>query len=175
MLSHFSHVQLFSTLWTVNHQAPLSLGFSRQEYWSGLPCPPPGSLPSPGIKPRSPVWQADSLPAAPPWKPSHCRSRFNNTRRKRVSCKLLCAVLAECLVCSVRLLGHGKFLFTQMDFLLLFLFLTSLTIVNSGDPKFPFSFFEQNEAKKRALCVYFERLPFLSPHSILLSCVITNL
>ena len=151
------------------------MGFSRQEYWSGLPCPPPGSLPSPGIKPRSPVWQADSLPAAPPWKPSHCRSRFNNTRRKRVSCKLLCAVLAECLVCSVRLLGHGKFLFTQMDFLLLFLFLTSLTIVNSGDPKFPFSFFEQNEAKKRALCVYFERLPFLSPHSILLSCVITNL
>jgi len=62
-----------------------------------------------------------------------------------------------------------------MDVFLLFLFLTSLTILNSGDPKFPFSFLEQNEAKKRVLCVYFERLPFLLPHSILLSCEITNL
>ena len=53
MLSHFSHVQFFATLWTVAHQAPLSMGFSRQEYWSGLPCPPPGDLPNPGIKPMS--------------------------------------------------------------------------------------------------------------------------
>ena len=43
-------------------QAPLSMGFSRQEYWSGLLCPPPGDLPDPGIEPTSPVWQADSLP-----------------------------------------------------------------------------------------------------------------
>ena len=50
MLSHFSHVQLFMTLWTVAHQAPLSMGFSRQEYWNGLPCPPPGDLPNLGIK-----------------------------------------------------------------------------------------------------------------------------
>ena len=49
------------TPWTVAHQAPLSMGFSRQEYWSGLPCPPPGDLPDPGIKPRSPALQADSL------------------------------------------------------------------------------------------------------------------
>ena len=48
-----SHVQLFVTLWTIAHQAPLSMGFSRQEYWSGLPCPPPGHLPDPGIKPIS--------------------------------------------------------------------------------------------------------------------------
>ena len=41
LFSHFSHVQLFATLWTIAHQAPLSMGFSRQEYWSGLPCPPP--------------------------------------------------------------------------------------------------------------------------------------
>ena len=41
LLSHFSRVQLFATPWTVAHQAPLSMGFSRQEYWSGLPCPPP--------------------------------------------------------------------------------------------------------------------------------------
>ena len=53
MLSHFSHVQLFVTLWTVVCQAPLFMGFSRQEYWSGLPCPSPGDLPDPGIKPAS--------------------------------------------------------------------------------------------------------------------------
>ena len=52
-LSCFSCVQLFATLWTVAHQAPLSMRFSRQEYWSGLPCPPPGDLPDPGIKPKS--------------------------------------------------------------------------------------------------------------------------
>ena len=51
--NHFSHVQLFATLWIVGHQAPLSMGFSRQEYWSGLPWPPPGNLPDPGIQPSS--------------------------------------------------------------------------------------------------------------------------
>ena len=49
--------------WTVAGQAPLSLGFSRQEYWSGLPFPSPGDLPDPGITPRSPAWQADSFPS----------------------------------------------------------------------------------------------------------------
>ena len=53
MLSHFSHVQLFMTPWTVAHQAPLSVGFSRQEYWSGLPFPTPGDLPDPGIESAS--------------------------------------------------------------------------------------------------------------------------
>ena len=53
VLSHFSHVQLFATLWTVGHPGPLSMAFSRPEYWSGLPCPPPGDLPDPGIKPES--------------------------------------------------------------------------------------------------------------------------
>ena len=51
VLSHFSHVRLFVTSWTVAHQAPLSMGFSGQEYWSGLPYPPPGDLPTPGIEP----------------------------------------------------------------------------------------------------------------------------
>ena len=51
--SHFSPVWLFATLWTVTRQAPLSMGFSRQEYWSGLPCPLPGDLPDPGIEPAS--------------------------------------------------------------------------------------------------------------------------
>ena len=53
VLSHFSHVQVFVTLWTIAHHAPLSMGFSRQEYWSGLSCPPTGDLPNPGIKPAS--------------------------------------------------------------------------------------------------------------------------
>ena len=49
----FSHIQLFVTLWTIAHQAPLSMGFSSQGYWNGLPCPPPGDLPDPGIQPTS--------------------------------------------------------------------------------------------------------------------------
>ena len=53
MLSHFSCVRLFATLWTVACQAPLSMGFFRQEYWSGLLCPPPGDLPDPEIEPMS--------------------------------------------------------------------------------------------------------------------------
>ena len=53
LLSHFSRVQLFVTPWTVACQAPLSMGFSRQEYWSGLPRPPPGDLPKPGFKAES--------------------------------------------------------------------------------------------------------------------------
>ena len=56
-----SCVPLFATLWTTVHQSPLSNGFSRQEYWSGLPCPPPGDRPNTGIKPRSPALQVDSL------------------------------------------------------------------------------------------------------------------
>ena len=63
----YMHAQLLScvrlsvTLWTVACQAPLSVGFSRQEYWSGSPCPPPGDLPHPGIEPRSPALQVDFL------------------------------------------------------------------------------------------------------------------
>ena len=63
-----SHGRLFATPWTVAHQAPLSMGFSRQVYWSGLPFPSPGDLASPGIKPRSPALQADTLTSEPPGK-----------------------------------------------------------------------------------------------------------
>ena len=55
-----SCVRLFVIPWTVAHQAPPSMGFSRQEYWSGLPFPSPGDLPDPGIEPRSPALQADT-------------------------------------------------------------------------------------------------------------------
>ena len=63
-----NHSVLSETPWTVIHQTSQSMGVSRQEYSSGLPSPPPGDLPNPGIKPRSPTLQADSLPSEPPGK-----------------------------------------------------------------------------------------------------------
>ena len=60
-----SHIRLFATPWIVAYQASPSMGFSRQKYQSGLPFPSPGYLPGPGIKPRSPSLQADSLPSVP--------------------------------------------------------------------------------------------------------------
>ena len=68
MLRHFSHVRLFATPGTVARLAPLSMGFSRQEYWSGLPFPFPEDLPNPGIEPGSLALQADSLPTELPGK-----------------------------------------------------------------------------------------------------------
>ena len=65
-----SRVRLFATPWTVARQIPPSMGFSRQEYWSGLPFPSPGDLPDPGIKLRSPAFRADALPSEPPGNPS---------------------------------------------------------------------------------------------------------
>ena len=64
-----SCVRLFATLWTVAYQAPPSMGFSRQEYWSGLPFPSPGDLPNPGIEPGSPALEADALTSGPLGKP----------------------------------------------------------------------------------------------------------
>ena len=97
MLNHFSHVWLFATLWTVAHQTPLSVGFSRQEYWSGLPCSPLGILPDPGIEPASPVTpelQVDSLPLSHrgslstpggrgPQFENHCRRKWETIRKNR--------------------------------------------------------------------------------------------
>ena len=70
-----NHAQLFATPWTVAHQSPLSMGFSRQEYWSGLPFPPPGDLANPRIEPKSPALQADSFLSEPPGKLSFCLLR----------------------------------------------------------------------------------------------------
>ena len=69
-----SHVRLFLTLWAVAHQASRSRGFSRHEYWSGLPFPSPGDLSDPGIEPRSPTLQAEALTSEPPGRP-HFRER----------------------------------------------------------------------------------------------------
>ena len=63
-----SRVRLLATPWTVAYQGPLSMGFSRQDYWSGLPFPSPRDLPNPGIEPGSPELQADALPFEPPEK-----------------------------------------------------------------------------------------------------------
>ena len=68
MLNCFSPVQLFVTPWTVAHQAPLSMQFSRQESWSGLPCPPPGDLPDLGIEFMSPVLASGFLTTGAAWK-----------------------------------------------------------------------------------------------------------
>ena len=64
-----SHVRLFATPWTVAYQAPPSMGFSRQEYWNGLPFPSPGDLPNSGIELGSPTFQVDTLTSEPPGKP----------------------------------------------------------------------------------------------------------
>ena len=69
-MKSLSRVRFFEIPWTVAYQAPPSMGFSRQEYWSGVPFPSPGDLADPGIEPRSPALQADALPSEPPGKPT---------------------------------------------------------------------------------------------------------
>ena len=71
------------TPWTVARQAPLSMGFSRQEYWSGLPCSPPGDLPNPGIEPWSPALQADSLSLSHQGSPSPLHRKLPVVKRCR--------------------------------------------------------------------------------------------
>ena len=87
LLSHFSHVPVYVTLWIVACQVPLSMGFSRQEYWSGLPFSSPGNIPDPGIKPvpltSNLHWQVSSLPLAPPDKPrQHIKKQRHHVANK---------------------------------------------------------------------------------------------
>ena len=94
----FSHVRLFATPWTSASQAPLSMEFSRQEYWNGMPCPPP-DLPDPGIEPTSLNaylhWQAGSLPPVPPGRSSSCIVKWKWK-------SLLCPTLCDPIDCSPR-------------------------------------------------------------------------
>ena len=79
MLSHFSHVQVFAMLWTVERQTLLSMGFPGQEYWSGLPCPPTRDFPNPGIEPvslRSPALAGMFFTASTPGKPYTCIYKY---------------------------------------------------------------------------------------------------
>ena len=94
-MNSLSRVQLFVTPWTVAYQALPSMGFSRHEYWSGLPFPSPGGLPDPGIEPGSPALRADTLPSAPAGK----------------SIQGVVIVTIKCILCSVsfRLLKSGDF------------------------------------------------------------------
>ena len=74
-----SRVRLFATPWTVAHKPPLSMAFSRQEYWSGSPFPSPGDLPDPGIEPRCAALQADALLSEPPGNPDSVHQTFELT------------------------------------------------------------------------------------------------
>ena len=80
VLSHFSCVWLFVSLWAVAHQAPLSMGFSREEYWNRLPCPPPGDLPDSGIKPislMSPALAIEFFTTSATWEARACVCVYN--------------------------------------------------------------------------------------------------
>ena len=91
-----SCAQLFAMVWTVALQAPLSMGFFRQEYWSGLPFPPLGDLPDPGIEPATPVFpafQVDSLPTEPSRKPSEDTHPKSTTS---LPCVILAALQLPC-------------------------------------------------------------------------------
>ena len=101
-----SHAQLFATAWTVACQAPLSMGFSRKEYWSGLPFPSPGDLPNPGIEPRSPALQADALSLA--FYFYKCISLYENIWEKAISNYLIVfSVIFNDKICLIYI--HCKF------------------------------------------------------------------
>ena len=93
VLSCFGCVWLFVTPWTVTRQAPLSIGFSRQEYWSGLPCPPPRDLRNPGIKPGSPALAGRFFTSSTTWEAQDtyiCRYIFSTHTRKTYLMFLIC-------------------------------------------------------------------------------------
>ena len=92
----FSRVRLFATLWTVSCQAPLSMGFSRQACWSGLPCPSPEDLPGQGIEPGSPALQADSLLSEA--QGFSCRSCLNMTQGILSVLTMLPSIFMLCLI-----------------------------------------------------------------------------
>ena len=102
-----SHVRLFATAWTVAYQAPPSVGFSRQEYWSGLPFLSPGDLPNPGIEPGSPTLQTDALPSELPGKlkmkvTSPSRVTWRPTRPSRTNTQKRCPFHYRGLECKSR-------------------------------------------------------------------------
>ena len=113
----FSRVQLFVTPWTVALQAPLSMGFSRQEYWSGLPCPPPGVFPTQGSNPcllHLLHWQAGSLPLAPgrPWATVHqiARVRYNLASKQQQQYTGYCLQML-----SICILSGAHKMYTKTD------------------------------------------------------------
>ena len=107
-----SRVWLFATPWTIAYQAPPSMGFSRQECWSGLPFPSPGALPDPGIEPRSPALQAGALPSEPPGKPRPIVVNNKNlSLYVHMHAKLLQSCLALCNPMDCVLIGIYVFIY----------------------------------------------------------------
>ena len=111
------------TLWTVARQVPLSMEFSRQEYWTGLPFPSPGDLPDPGIKPRCPAFQADPSPSEPPEQPQA------NGRKKQFTARGTEQAIEGVKRCYMSLLGRecerprGAMLPSQLENSFFFVFL----------------------------------------------------
>ena len=104
-----SCVRLHMTPWTMVHQAPLSMGFSRQEHWVGLQCPPPGDLPKPGIEPVSPASAGGFFTTEPPWKP-----RVTTDEAKLIyyyELKSIVYIRAHCVVCFM---GFDKCIMTRI-------------------------------------------------------------
>ena len=109
-------VRPFSTPWTIAYQAPLSMGFSRQEYWSGLPFPSPGDLPDPGIEPRSSALQSDSLPSEPPGKFFFGNKSYEITRVFKLYMQRLIKICHICIykcvhVCAAKLIYFNFYLY----------------------------------------------------------------
>ena len=113
MLSHFRGVRLFVTAWTVACKASLSIGFSRQGYWSELPCPHPGNLPDPGIYPVAPALQADFLLLSHQENPRmvqpSSKDQFHHHQKKPFTHSSHFPVLFSCV--SVPAPGKHKFIF----------------------------------------------------------------
>ena len=106
------------TPWTVAHQAPLAVEFSRQEHWSGLPCPPSGGLSDPGIKPWSPALQADSLPSELQGKPiTFVRGRYSHHHPPHLWLRYVCDILtvAPHFIAFLCIALHGYCVFLQTE------------------------------------------------------------
>ena len=99
-------VRLFETPWTVAYQAPPSMGFCRQECWSGLPFPSLGDLPDPGIEPGSPALQADALPSEPPGKPNRHPCLVPNLRGNAFRFSLFSMILTDRFSYTVSILSR---------------------------------------------------------------------
>ena len=121
------HVWLIVTLWTIVHQAPLSMGFSRQEHWSGLPFPSPGDLSNPGIKHASPALAGEFFTAEPPGSPTQVRKKptLNELLRYPYICKSIFGYpyYAYSLVCKLEYYDYKAWLVTfQIYFFIVLLY-----------------------------------------------------
>ena len=111
-----SCIWLFATPWTVAYQAPPSMGFSRHEYWSGLPFPSPGDLCNPGIKLRSPALQADALPSEPQGSPSFYREEqiLSGDCLSKTSFRIKCVLMALHFISGVWLGVGYRYFFVRI-------------------------------------------------------------